>query len=74
MPLNPVAAIVRVIRGIDRLFENVEKLQTGLERLSECARVLEDRSWSPKPQPLRPGAVMQHLLDMSRRIGALEAG
>ncbi len=87
MPLPSVSGLVRVIRRIDRLFEGIEKTQTGLEKLADRVRVLEDRVTALEAGTREvvtearaaaavaaSGSVTQHLVDMSRRIGALEAG
>jgi len=81
-----VGGVISVVRRIDRLFENVEKVQTGLERLGEQVRTLEHRLTALEAGQRElitearaaaavaaAGAVTQHLVDMSRRIGALEA-
>jgi hypothetical protein len=75
-----------LVRRVDRLFENVEKTQRGLEALEKRVSAVEDRMTALEANQDKliiegaasavaaSGAVTQHLVEMSRRIGALEAG
>ena len=87
MALPGVGGIISVIRRIDRLFDNVEKVQSGLERLDDRVRAIEARltlleagqkelltEARAAASVAAAGAVTQHLVEMSRRIGMLEAG
>jgi hypothetical protein len=80
-------AIVGLVRRVDWLFENVEKTQRGLEALEKRVSAVEDRATSLEANQgnlivaaraastvAANGAVTTHLVDMSRRIGALETG
>jgi hypothetical protein len=82
-----VGAIIGLVRRVDRLFETVAKTQKGLEALEERVSAIEDRMTALETNQgnvivearaasavAASGAVTTHLVDMSRRIGALEAG
>jgi hypothetical protein len=87
LALPGIGAIVGLVRRVDRLFENVEKTQRGLEALEKRVSAVEDRMTALEANQgnlivearaasavAASGAVTTHLVDMSRRIGALEAG
>ena len=87
MALPSIGAIIGLVRRVDRLFENVEKTQRGLEALEKRVSAVEDRMTVLEANQgnlvvearaasavAASGAVTTHLVDMSRRIGALEAG
>ena len=87
MAIPGISAIVGLVRRVDRLFENVEKTQLGLEALAKRVSAVEDRMTALEANQDKviiearaasavaaSSAVTQHLVDMSRRIGALEAG
>jgi hypothetical protein len=87
LALPGIGAIVGLVRRVDRLLENVEKTQRGLEALEKRVSAIEDRMTALEANQgnlivearaasavAASGAVTAHLVDMSRRIGALEAG
>lgn len=87
MAIPGVGAIIGLVRRVDRLFETVAKTQKGLEALEERVSAIEDRMTALETNQgnvivearaasavAASGAVTTHLVDMSRRIGALEAG
>jgi hypothetical protein len=80
-----LGGVLSVVRRVDRLFDNVDKVQSGLEKLADRVRTLEDRMTALEANQEKliteartaaavaaSGAVMQHLVDMSRRLGAAE--
>jgi hypothetical protein len=84
LALPGIGAIVGLVRRVDRLFENVTAWIRGAgearQRFEHRMTVLEAHQGSlivearAASAVAASGAVTTYLVDMSRRIGALEAG
>jgi cell division protein FtsB len=87
LALPGLGAVIGLVRRVDRLFENVEKTQLGLEALEKRVSAIEDRMKALESREellvektrtaasvAASGLVNSHLVDIARRIGALEAG
>jgi hypothetical protein len=82
-----MSSLIDFFRKVVRLFERIEKLQNGLETLDREFRDLDRRvtvleireellveKTRAAAATAASGAVSAHLVDLARRIGALEAG
>ena len=85
MALAGVGRLIEVLRRIDRLFENIQKLQAGQEalgdRLLEVERrlsKLENREelliekMGTRASEAATAVMNANMMDMARRLGALE--
>jgi cell division protein FtsB len=85
MALRDIALLWRLARRIETVFENAENATRGLEKVRDEVRALEKRVAKLEGNEellvekarsasavAASTAVTQHLVDMSRRIGALE--
>lgn len=85
MAIPGIGSIIGLVRRVDRLFENVEKTQRGLETLERRVSAVEGRMTALEANQDKvivearaasavavSGAVAQHLVEMSLRIGAVE--
>jgi uncharacterized protein (DUF2164 family) len=85
MALADIGRMIDVLRRVDRLFETVQKLQIGHEALGDRLLDLEKRVWTlenreelliekmgVRASEAATAVMNQNLMDMARRIGALE--
>lgn len=86
MPLPALDGLWRLVRRVDDVFVRTDRAFVLLEKLTEDIRVLERRvsaleiredllveKTRTAAATAAAGAVTVHLVDMARRIGALEA-
>jgi phage shock protein A len=87
MAISVLGSIWQVARRVEEIFQDVAKLVQGLAVVRDELRDLERRiaalenreellieKTKTAASVAASSAVTQHLVDMSRRIGALEAG
>jgi phage shock protein A len=87
MAIPGVSLLWQLARRIEKVFEEVDNANRGLAKLRDELNDLEKRVAALESREelliektrtaaavAASGAVTQHLVDMSRRIGALEAG
>ena len=85
MALADFGRMIELFRRIDRLFENVQKLQIGQEALGDRLREVERRlatlenreelmveRMGTRASEAATAVVNANLMDMARRLGALE--
>ena len=85
MALADLGRMIDVLRRVDRLFENVQKLQVGQEALGDRLLELERRvttlenreellveKMGSRASEAATAVMNQNMMDMARRIGALE--
>jgi hypothetical protein len=81
MVFSTFGDIIGAARRVDRLFNNVDKAQKGIEALAERLPAVEDRSLAmeagqelqvEKSQSAASGVVHMHLVNMAGRLGAVE--
>ncbi len=87
MAIPGIDSFWRLVRRVDDVFQKVDNTVRALDRLADEVRALEKRVASLEGREellieksraaaavAASGAVTTHLVDMSRRIGVLEAG
>ena len=85
MALADIGRLIDVLRRVDRLFENVQKLQIGQETLGHRILDLERRvaylenreellieKMGNRASEAATAVMNQNMMDMARRIGVLE--
>lgn len=85
MVFSSIGNIVGVARRVDRLFDNVDKAQKGIEALGARLRLVEDRLLAMEAgqelqveksrsaaQTAASGVIHMHLVNLAGRLGAVE--